>query len=146
MKSNFKKSQRVSYTANQDEEEEDEDRMKRRDHKKEASRDSLFLCFAKFSKHFLFKQFSSLGRRKFIFKDFRFFSTFFLYLFIFIIIIVVFFFSFHVCNSQISFLVYASSSCPPCRSKIVALNSHCLLCISTRRTTVIIMMMMRGRK
>lgn len=80
-----------------------------------------------------------------IFKDLFLLEPFFIYLFIFIVIVMNIS---KISTSLFTSAIHKSFSSSPCQSIIVAhtylLNSHCLLCISTRRTTVI--MMMRGRK
>lgn len=80
-----------------------------------------------------------------IFKDFVSFQPFFFYLFIFIIIII---FSKIPTSSLFTSAIHKSFSSYSSSWRSIILYicwiSHCLLCISTRRTTVI--MMMRGRK
>lgn len=97
------KSRRVSYTAN---EEQDEDRM--RDHKREASRDSSL-----FSKHFIFFYLNNFHPlvdewEKKSLKILFLFNLFFLFIYFHHhhLLENSYFFSFHVCNSQIFILFF----------------------------------------
>lgn len=81
MKSNFKKSQRVSYTANQDEEEEDEDRMKRRDHKKKPQGIAYFYALPNFLNIFYLNNFHPLVDENLSLKIFVSQPFFYIYLF-----------------------------------------------------------------